>query len=148
MAQILGGANPQPNKPQIDLSKATEMECQECKGTVFIPANKFLKVSKIVTGTPNDAIIPVELYLCGDCGEIVQELLPEQLKKKQMTIKDYRKFLNALPTEFDDYELVHREYTDITDDVLNAQEVEVYSVHIDETEKTCCNMHMESYELI
>mgnify|MGYP004470696197 FL=1 len=83
MAQILGGANSQPNKPQIDFSKATEMECQECKGTVFIPANKFLKVSKIVTGTPNDAIIPVELYLCGDCGEIVEELLPEQLKKKQ-----------------------------------------------------------------
>ena len=82
MAQILGGANSQPNKPQIDFSKATEMECQECKGTVFIPANKFLKGSKIVTGTPNDAIIPVELYLCGDCGEIVEELLPEQLKKK------------------------------------------------------------------
>ena len=82
MAQILGGANSQPNKPQIDFSKATEMECQECKGTVFIPANKFLKVSKLVTGTPNDAIVPVELYLCGDCGEIVQELLPEQLKKK------------------------------------------------------------------
>jgi DNA-directed RNA polymerase subunit RPC12/RpoP len=83
MAQILGGANSQPNKPQIDFSKATEMECQDCKGTVFIPANKFLKVSKIVTGTPNDAIIPVELYLCGDCGEIVEELLPEQLKKKK-----------------------------------------------------------------
>ena len=83
MAQILGGANSQPNKPQIDFSKATEMYCQECKGTVFIPANKFLKVSKIVTGTPNDAIIPVELYLCGNCGEIVEELLPEQLKKKK-----------------------------------------------------------------
>ena len=64
-----------------------------------------------------------------------------------MTIKDYRKFLNSLPDEFGDYELVHREYTDITDNVLNAQEVEVYSVHIDEKEKSCCNMHMESYEL-
>ena len=83
MAQILGGANSQPNKPQIDFSKATEMECQECKGTVFIPANKFLKVSKLVTGTPNDAIVPVELYFCGDCGEIVEELLPEQLKNKK-----------------------------------------------------------------
>ena len=83
MAQILGGANSQPNQPQIDFSKATEMECQECKGTVFIPANKFLKVSKIVTGTPNDAIIPVELYLCGDCGEIVEELLPNELKNKK-----------------------------------------------------------------
>ena len=82
MAKILGGANPQPNKPKIDLSKATEMACQECGGTVFIPANKFLKVSKIITGTPNDAVIPVELYLCGDCGEIVEELLPNELKNK------------------------------------------------------------------
>jgi len=81
MAQIIG--EKQPNKPQIDLSKATEMSCQECGGTVFIPANKFLKVSKIITGTPKDAIIPVELFLCGDCGEVVEELLPEELKKKQ-----------------------------------------------------------------
>ena len=64
-----------------------------------------------------------------------------------MKIKDYRKFLNSLPDEFDDYELVHREYTDIVDNVLNAQEVEVYSVHIDEQEKSCCNMHMESYQV-
>jgi DNA-directed RNA polymerase subunit RPC12/RpoP len=82
MAQILGGGQSQPNKPKIDLSKATEMKCQECSGTVFIPGTKFLKISKIVTGTPNDAIIPVELYLCGDCGEINQELLPKELQAK------------------------------------------------------------------
>ena len=45
-----------------------------------ITGNQFLKVSKIVTGTPQDAIIPVELYLCGDCGEINQELLPKELQ--------------------------------------------------------------------
>lgn len=28
------------------------------------------------------AIIPVELYLCGDCGEINQELLPKELQGK------------------------------------------------------------------
>jgi len=81
MAQIIG--EKQPNKPHIDLSKATEMSCQECAGTVFIPANKFLKVSKIITGTSKDAIIPVEIYVCGDCGEVADELLPEELKKKQ-----------------------------------------------------------------
>ncbi len=75
-----GGGLP-PQQPKIDLSKATEMKCQECGGTVFIPGTKFLKISKIVTGTKNDAIIPVELYLCGDCGEINQELLPNELKQ-------------------------------------------------------------------
>lgn len=69
-------------QPKIDLSKATELKCQDCGGTVFIPGTKFLKLSKLVTGTPQDAIIPVELFLCGDCGEINQELLPSELKSK------------------------------------------------------------------
>ena len=84
MAKIIGmndgGNTPPPQQPKIDLSKAKEIRCQECGGTVFIPGTKFLKISKMVTGTPNDAIIPVELYLCGDCGEINQELLPKELK--------------------------------------------------------------------
>ena len=87
MAKIIGmnnggGNTPPPQQPKIDLSKATEMKCQYCGGTVFIPGTKFLKISKIVTGTPQDAIIPVELYLCGDCGEINQELLPKELQKE------------------------------------------------------------------
>ena len=84
MAKIIGmndGGGLPPQQPKIDLSKATEMKCQECGGTVFIPGTKFLKISKIVTGTKNDAIIPVELYLCGDCCEINQELLPNELKQ-------------------------------------------------------------------
>lgn len=80
MAQIIGSGN-NPQQPKIDLSKAKEMKCQNCEGTVFIQGTKFLKISKIVTGTPNDAIIPVELYLCGDCGEICEELLPKELKE-------------------------------------------------------------------
>ena len=85
MAKIIGmndGGGLPPQQPKIDLSKATEMKCQECGGTVFIPGTKFLKISKIVTGTKNDAIIPVELYLCGDCGEINKELLPKELQNK------------------------------------------------------------------
>jgi len=64
-----------------------------------------------------------------------------------MTIKDYKTFLNSLPEEFDNFEITHREYTDITDNQLNAQAVPVYSVHIDESQKVACNMHQESYEL-
>ena len=64
-----------------------------------------------------------------------------------MTIKDYKTFLNSLPEEFDDFQITHREYTNINDDSLNAQEVSVYSVHIDELQKKACKMHQKSYEL-
>ena len=64
-----------------------------------------------------------------------------------MTIKDYKTFLNSLPDEFENFEITHREYTDITDDELNAQEVPVFSVHIDEPNKKACNMHANSYDV-
>ena len=63
-----------------------------------------------------------------------------------MTIKDYRKFINALPEKFDDFELTHREYTTTEGDNIKAQEMPVYSVHIDEDNKVGCNMHQPSYE--
>ena len=68
MAKIVGmnGGQQPPQQPKIDLKDAKEMTCQNCGGSVFIPAK--------------DAIIPVELYLCGDCGEICKELLPDELK--------------------------------------------------------------------
>tara|TARA_B110000858_G_scaffold19447_1_gene19515 strand:- start:244 stop:495 length:252 start_codon:yes stop_codon:yes gene_type:complete len=79
MADILGQ---KPQQPKIDLKQATEMVCtsDDCDGSVFIQGTKFLKLSRIATGQPKDAIIPVELYLCGDCGEINADLLPDELK--------------------------------------------------------------------
>jgi hypothetical protein len=79
MADILGQ---QQKQPKVDLKQAKEMVCtsDECDGSVFIQGTKFLKLSRIATGQPKDAIIPVELYLCGDCGEINADLLPDELK--------------------------------------------------------------------
>ena len=84
MAQLLGGKGqvPQPQQPKIDLSQAKEITCQNCNGSIFINGNKFLKVPKIAAGTPQDILIPVEVFLCGDCGEICEELLPKEFKNK------------------------------------------------------------------
>lgn len=83
MAQLIGGKgqSPQPQQPKIDLSQAKEITCQNCNGSIFINGNKFLKVPKIAAGTPQDVLIPVEVFLCGDCGEICEELLPKEFKK-------------------------------------------------------------------
>lgn len=82
MAQLIGNKGLQPQQPKLDLSQAKEITCQNCNGSVFLPANKFLKIPKISAGTPQDVLIPVEVYLCGDCGEICEELLPKEFKNK------------------------------------------------------------------
>ena len=35
------------------------------------------------TGKPKDEVLPVELFLCGDCGEVLNELLPPGLKVEE-----------------------------------------------------------------
>ena len=44
-----------------------------------------------------------------------------------MIIKEYRKWINSLPKELDDFELVHREYYDSTDGD-NVTKIDVPSI--------------------
>jgi hypothetical protein len=84
MSKIIGlndqGKPAKADKPNLDLSKSTELVCKSCGHNVFIPGAMFRKISKLISQTPKDAIIPIEVYLCGDCGEIQEDLLPDELK--------------------------------------------------------------------
>jgi hypothetical protein len=83
MAQILGqGGNQLPQQP-LDLSKTEPIACKECGGEVFVQGFAFRKISKILTKKPKDEVIPVELFLCGDCGEVLDELLVPGFKIEQ-----------------------------------------------------------------
>ena len=63
----------------VNLNDARDMNC-ECGNNVFMPGVRFKKLSKIMTGQPQDTIIPIELYLCTQCGKALQELLPTELR--------------------------------------------------------------------
>ena len=92
MAKIVGmGGGNKPQKaseqptqstggPQIDLGKSKPVQCSHCGYDVFVDGAKFRRISKLITGTPQDVIVPIEVLLCGNCGEICEELLPEQIK--------------------------------------------------------------------
>jgi hypothetical protein len=69
----------------VNLNDARDMGC-ECGNKTFMPGYRFKKLSKIMTGQPQDTIIPIEMYLCTQCGKALQELLPLELRDKQPTI--------------------------------------------------------------
>lgn len=83
MANILGadgmGMGDQPVQP-LDLTKTEAIACKKCGGEVFVQGFAWRKISKVVTNKPKDEVFPVELFLCGDCGEVLDELLPKGLK--------------------------------------------------------------------
>jgi len=72
---------PQPPKKEIDIKLSKPVVCVECGYDVFIDGTKFRKISKLVTGAPHDMMFPIEVFLCGSCGLVNRELLPEQLKE-------------------------------------------------------------------
>ena len=43
----------------------------------------FRRISKLLTGKQKDEVLPVELFLCGDCGEVLNELLPPGLRVEE-----------------------------------------------------------------
>ncbi len=63
----------------VSLNDARDMVC-ECGNKVFMPGYRFKKLSKIMTGNAQDSIIPIEMYLCTQCGKALQELLPLELR--------------------------------------------------------------------
>jgi hypothetical protein len=89
MAKIvgIGGNKPQKaseqsnstGKAKIDLGKSNPVICSHCGYDVFIDGSKFRKISKLVAGTAQDVVVPIEVLLCGNCGEICEELLSPQL---------------------------------------------------------------------
>jgi len=78
MAQVLGN---QKAAPKIDLSQAKDMNCPHCNNQYFIQAVMVKKISRFVTGTTQDAVLPIDVFLCGNCGQVLEDLLPREFRK-------------------------------------------------------------------
>jgi DNA-directed RNA polymerase subunit RPC12/RpoP len=77
MAKVVGMNQPQ---QKLDITKSKPLVCAECGEDLFMPSMRFRKISKLLTGTPKDTIIPIEVYVCVECGTVNTELLPDELK--------------------------------------------------------------------
>lgn len=81
MAQILGNQQQIP-QPKVDLSQAQDMNCPHCNYPYFIQAVMMKKISRFVANTAKDAVLPVDVLLCGNCGKPMDELLPAELRRQ------------------------------------------------------------------
>jgi len=69
--------NMKPQKPlpqqqvQVDLKDADTMKCQSCGNSIFIQGYVIKKISAIVSPTGKEVIAPVQVFNCGNCGEML-----------------------------------------------------------------------------
>jgi len=78
--------NMQPPKQNFNIADTTAVECSARKKSVFQNGVMFRKVSKILTGTDKDGLVPINVPYCVNCLVPLQELLPSELRSNTITI--------------------------------------------------------------
>jgi uncharacterized Zn finger protein len=62
-------------RPKIDLRQQTTIKCEKCESKFFKEVTMLKKVPKLLTGSPEDTIVPFPTYMCNSCGFVNEEFL-------------------------------------------------------------------------
>ena len=69
--------NMKPRKPlpkaqvKVDLTDAETMTCGKCDNKIFIQGYVIKKISAIISPTGKEVISPIQVFNCGNCGELL-----------------------------------------------------------------------------
>ena len=58
---------------QVNVKDAINVECENCKNIFFDKVTVIKKISKLLVGTPDDQLVPMETYKCTECGNINED---------------------------------------------------------------------------
>ena len=71
------GMPPRQDGLQIDISKTDTITCENCGNASFIQAFFLKKVSALVSPTGKEAIVPIQVFSCGNCGAIPKNMIDQ-----------------------------------------------------------------------
>lgn len=57
-------------KPRIDLRQTETIKCDHCNSQYFREVLLLKKVSKLLTGSAEDTIVPFPVHMCDSCGHV------------------------------------------------------------------------------
>lgn len=66
-------------QPQVDLSKTTKVSCK-CGNDKYTQSFLMRKVSGLITGTGKPGFVPIPVFTCIQCNEVIPETMPPELK--------------------------------------------------------------------
>lgn len=71
-------------KPKLNLRETPTIKCDKCEGIYFREVIYLKKVSKILTGSSEDTIVPFPIYKCDSCGHVNESFNPfEEIEKDE-----------------------------------------------------------------
>jgi len=51
--------------------------CEKCNHALFVEKFALRKISRLITGSPSDTVIPVPVFACSACGHVNSEFTPK-----------------------------------------------------------------------
>ena len=60
-------------KMKVDLREQPSVKCEKCESLFFEEVTMIKKVSKLLTGSSEDTIVPFPTYMCNDCSNVNQD---------------------------------------------------------------------------
>ena len=60
---------------KVDISKAETVKCEYCSNVLFISSTIIKRLSALLSPTGQEAIIPIDVYSCGNCGQVPKTML-------------------------------------------------------------------------
>ena len=61
-------------KIQVNVMESPNVKCEECEDIFFEKVTIIKKISKLLTGSMEDQIVPMETYVCKSCGHMNKEI--------------------------------------------------------------------------
>ena len=58
---------------QVNVMDSPNVECEKCENIFFEKVTIIKKISKLLTGSPEDQLVPMETYVCAKCGHMNEE---------------------------------------------------------------------------
>jgi len=54
----------------IDMDKTTPYQCEECKSEFFEEVVCIRKISRLLSGSADDSLVPMKTYRCAECKNV------------------------------------------------------------------------------
>jgi DNA-directed RNA polymerase subunit RPC12/RpoP len=72
----------------INPSQLKLYKCTNCEGKLFESVTAIGRVPKLSIASPNDVIVPIPIWRCVTCGEILHSLIPPGIKFDDDPVED------------------------------------------------------------
>lgn len=58
---------------RMSLENSKPVTCESCGNDTFVEVLYIRKISKLLTGAPEDALVPIPSFACSKCSHVNQE---------------------------------------------------------------------------